>query len=141
MEDVFVKFISEKEDFDILMDLYNKEEINSTFAGYRADRLLSSDYSFLIYLDKLPIGFILCVREYARKNNLSIDMALLKDYRNKGYGRKALEIFRDVFLHQIPDDLIVEVDKFNISANAVKNVFDIEYLETYNNSNIYTIKR
>ena len=139
--EVFVKYIYEKEDFDILIDLYKQKEINSTFSGYRSDRLLASEYSFLIYLGDIPIGFILCVRERSRRNNLSIDMAILEKYRNLGYGKKSLEIFRDYYLLQIPDQLIVEVDKNNVPANGVKSVFDLEYVETIDSSNIYKVKR
>lgn len=139
--EIFVKYIDEKEDFDILKKLYMKKEINSTFSGYRADRISASEYSFLIYLDDVPIGFILCVREIKKNNSLSIDMAILKKYRNKGYGREALEAFRDYYLHQIPENMIVEVDKNNLPANGIKNVFDLEYLETEHNSNIFEIKR
>lgn len=138
---IFVKFIAEKEEFNTLVQLYKQENINRTFSGYRPDRLLASEYSFLIYLDEIPIGFILCVRERMRKNSLSIDMALLEEYRNNGYGKKALEFFRDVYLLQIPEHLIVEIDKENIPANNVKNVLDVEYLETIDNSNIYEVKR
>lgn len=140
-KEIFVKYITENQDFNILIHLYKQENINCIFSGYRPDRLLASEYSFLIYLDDVPIGFILCVRELQRKKHLSIDIALLEEYRNNGYGKKALEIFKQIYLLQIPEDLLVEVSKNNVPANNVKNIFNLQYIETINNSNVYEIKR
>lgn len=133
--------ISDSTEFNKLISLYNDPEINEAFGGYRPDRILNSEITFLIYLNSEPIGFILLIREKERKNSLGIDMALKKEYRSRGYGKKAMEIFKDNFLKLIQNDLHIQITKENIAANKLLNIFDNEYLESIDGSDIYKIQK
>ena len=100
-----------QDDFKKIAEMYKDESINKTFDGVRINRLAAAEFAFLIYLNQKPIGFILLVRETCNTNFLDIDIAIKKEYQSKGYGKKALEIFRDNFLNLIQDDIRVEVSK------------------------------
>ena len=141
MDNLDVVLVTESDQFDILSELYQQSEINGTFGGYRVDRIVGAEISFLINLNDKPIGFILLVREFKRKNDLSIDIAISKEYRKKGYGRKAMEIFKEKYVPRINDSLIAEVNKQNVAANKLINVLDVEQKETIGESNIYSVRR
>lgn len=129
------------DDVSEIVDMYKESEINKYFGGYRPDRILASEISFLIRLNEYTIGFILLVREETRKDSLGIDMALKKEYRNKGYATTALEILRDNYFKKIKDDLHVQVRKEDSVANKIINVLDCEYIESINDSDFYKILR
>lgn len=137
--EIRVIYAEKQDDFNKIMNLYINPDINSTFGGYRKDRLAASEISFLIYLNNEPIGFILLVGEHQRKDSLGIDIALKKEYRGKGYGKIALEIFKEKYLTKIEDKIHVEVNKDNIAANKILDILDKEYIETIDNSNFYKI--
>lgn len=141
MDNLDVVLVTESEQFDVLNELYMQSEINGTFGGYRVDRIVGSEISFLIKLGDKPIGFILLVREFKRKNDLSIDIAISKEYRKNGYGKKAMEIFKEKYVHRINESLIAEVNKQNVPANKIINVLDVEHVDTVDDSNIYSVKR
>ena len=140
-DDLKLTYINKKEEFEILSNLYLNEDINKYFGGYRIDRILASEFSFLIYLKSVPIGFILLVREKNNMNFLAVDMALLKEYRFKGYGSKALYLFKKLYLKQISSSLIIETNQNNTIIGKMLKNLDVEYLKSNGNSKVYLIKR
>lgn len=126
---------NDKEYMDLL-NIYNDEDIKDTFNGFRTDRLVASEYIFMIDLNKKNIGFILLVFE--NKNNLSIDMGILKEYRNKGYGKEAMKQLKDIINTSVDKNVYAEVKKDNINANKVITSGGFEFSNTKdNNTNIY----
>ena len=138
-EEIQVIYVNDSDGYKKICELYKDPEINGTFDGYRDDRIVASEISFLIYLNDLPIGYILLVREKERKESLAVDIAIKKEYRTKGYGKKAVEIFKDKFLKQIKDTLHFQVKKENVAAIKILDILDSEYIETKDDSDFYKI--
>lgn len=116
--------------------LYEDEDIRDTFNGFRADRIISSEYIFMIDLDDEPIGFILLVLE--NRNQLGLDMGIIKKYRNKGYGTEAMKLFKEAIKNKIDKELVAEVKKNNIGANKAIINGGFEFYKTKNeNVNVY----
>lgn len=135
-----VKLARNIEDLEEIICLYQKKEINETFGGFRGDRLAGAPYHFLITLNNTPIGFILLVKEIENNQYLALDIALLKKYRNKGYGQKALSIFKEKYANQIKDTIIAETKKNNLSINKIMDYFNFELIENHNPKiNVYKI--
>lgn len=128
------------DDYMNLLNLYNDDEIKDTFNGFRADRLIASEYIFMIDLNKKNIGFILLV--FKNKNELNIDMGILKEYRNKGYGKEVMKQLKIIINANVDKDIIAEVKKDNINANKtiVNGGFELSKTEN-DNVNIYKYVR
>ena len=137
--EIKVIYVTKADEYKQIMNLYQDQTIQNTFQGYRTDRLAASEITFLIYHNNTPIGFILLVRENQRRNSLGIDIAIKKEYRGNGYGKLAMEIFKEHYLPLIEEHIHVQVSKNNIPANKVISVLDKEYLETIDNSDYYQI--
>ena len=131
MRDILdVKYTKNASGIDAIIDLYEKKEINKTFGGFRPDRLMSSSYHFLITLNDKNIGFILLVKEKQNKQVLFLDIAILKKYRNKGYGKEALILFKEKYAYQIQDAIIAETQKENIGINKIMYNIGFEPIES-----------
>lgn len=60
---------------------------------------------FLLYFDKIPIG---TARVFKKDNNWHIGrMAILKEYRGKGYGRFIMQNIMDYLLAKKPNKIII----------------------------------
>jgi len=138
-EELHVIYVNDSDGYKKIVELYKDPEINATFDGYRRDRVAASEISFLICLNDLPIGYILLVREKDRKESLGVDIAIKKDYRAKGYGKKTMEIFKQKFLKQIKDTMHFQVKKENIAAIKILDILDNEYIETKDDTDFYKI--
>lgn len=138
-QNINLVYVNTPEQFETINELYKKPEINKTFDGYRTDRIICSQYSFLIYLDETPIGFILIVQEEKFKTELSIDIAILEKYRKNGYAKQAIIQFKSIFIPQIEEDLIAEVKQNNIPANKLIKSLRVQQQNTTNNTNVYKI--
>lgn len=126
----------QNEDYFNLLSLYEDEDIKDTFNGFRKDRIICSEYIFMINLNDIPIGFILLVLE--NKNQLGIDIGIIKKYRNKGYGKEAIRLLKKIVNNNLDKDLIAEVKKDNISANKTIANGGFKFYETKNNNiNVY----
>ena len=137
--EINVIYTTEPSEYEKIKTLYYDPKINKTFNGCRIDRLVASEISFLIYHRNEPIGFILLVREKIRPNSLGIDIALKEEYRGKGYGKLAMEIFKTKYLKLIEENLYAEINTNNIAAQKTIKVLDTEYTNTVNNSEFYNI--
>lgn len=100
-----------KEDFNEVSKLMEIFNIDKT-------RLVCSEISFIIRDNNKKIGFILLVKE--KPNNiLFLDMYILPEYQNKGYGKQALNELCQLITEI---NIIAETKKTNITAiNAMKN--------------------
>lgn len=142
MKDILdMKYARNIKDLDAIIDLYEKDETNETFGGFRPDRLMGSSYHFLITLNNKNIGFILLVKEKQNKQVLFLDIAISKKFRNKGYGKQALVLFKEKYINQIKDVIIAETKKENISINKIMDNMGFELIESSDKTiNKYKIK-
>lgn len=109
----------------ILRMIEQDEDLRDTFVGgsNTQKRIINSVYSALIKHNKTTVGFIMLVNN-ERTNKFEIDMGILKQYRNNGFGTKALNILKDIILHN-ELDVEVQTEKTNKSAiqTIIKNGF------------------
>lgn len=130
MEEILdVKYARDKESLGNIISLYENPEINETFGGFRLDRLAGAPYHFLITLNDKNIGFILLVKELENKNNLFLDIAILKKYRKQGYGKQALIKFKEKYAYQLTENIIAETKKDNLSINKIMNDLDFKLIQ------------
>ena len=100
-----------------ISELMYEIQKDGVFAG-KINRFALSYYAYLIAYNNNDIGFIYATEEHRYPNGLFIDMALLKEYRNKGIGKKVL----DMFVNKHNDTLMFsEVLSNNISSNKISN--------------------
>lgn len=129
-----------REENEILLMIESDSDLRKTFKGKENtwSRIKCSEYSALIRNKKTPIGFIMIVYN-GHTNKYEIDMGILKQYRNNGYGTKALDLLKDVILF---NELKVEVQtkKTNKAAiqSIVKNGFVLCREDKF--CNYYTLK-
>lgn len=100
-----------------VMTKIQDEAAENEFVG-KTDRLFSSDISCLIVEDKRDVGFLYLLSE--RKNGLYfLDMALLKEYRNKGIGFLALKELLDSYNYS--EFVLGEVKEDNTACLSILN--------------------
>lgn len=106
----------------IILDIIHQDSaLKETFGGKKntSSRILNSSYVGLIKKDNLTIGFIMLV--YNQKNTVhEIDMGIIREYRNKGYGTMALNQL-NIIIKQKNIDISIQIKKDNLSA--IKTVF------------------
>lgn len=95
-----------------IMNRIQDEDYESELVGSET-RLLSADISCLIKEDKKDVGYLYLVTEY-KKGLYFLNMALLKEYRNKGIGTETLKKLLDNY--QYKDFLLGEVNQDNIAC-------------------------
>lgn len=106
----------------ILNMINSDEELKNTFFGgdNTIQRVLDSIYSAVIKVNNETVGFIM-ITNNPRTNKDEIDMGILTDYRNMGYGSKALELLkRVIFLNKL--NVEVQIQKKN--KPAIKSVLN-----------------
>ena len=127
-------------EFEPYLDVYNKiQKIMKTDKDLRKifynkqDRLLYSAIYCLIKNDEIDIGFINMVKE--RIDNIYfLDQGIMEKYRNKGYGRKSIELFMKSV--DFDEYLIGETKKDNFLSNlSARKISELIY-ET-NDRNFY----
>lgn len=148
MEKIYVRnTMSYKEDLIVRKYMLEAEGIQQIFFD-KEDRYKVATCRCLIFKDEKTIGFINIVPEMI-KGVLFIDMGIIKKYRGKGYGKKALEDFFRKF--ECDEFIIAETKNNNVLANSSANNFgtlvyqkdDINYylmngkLEKFKNSEVY----
>ena len=122
-----------------VLKLYKDQKIRETFDGVRIDRLVASEYIFLLRSNEENIGFILLVRETSKVNYLTLDIGIIEKYRGKGYGKKTMEVFKNEYFNRINDEIHIQVRQDDIVANKLISILDLEYIESTNDSNFYKI--
>ena len=115
-------------DLSIILDMiYSDVKLEDTFGGNRntQSRIVNSIYSAIIYNDDESIGFIMFVNN-DKTSEIEIDMGLLSQYRNKGYGTQALCLLKQIIKNN-NIDVRIQVNNDNISAikTVEKNGFSI----------------
>lgn len=124
---VNLKKMEFNEEIKILDIIYQDEDLMNIYISYKniRSRLVNSCYTALIEKDRKIIGFIMIVNNPKTDVN-EIDMGILKEYRNQGYGTEALGILKDIII-QNGLDIEIEVNRQNISAitSLVYNGFSL----------------
>ena len=100
--------------YDILIKIF--EEADGYFSVPK--RLLLCSYLYAIEVDNTLAGFMTIIQDSKKYADgiLSIDLCLLKEYRNKGYGEEALKLMCEDIIKQEDYDgefIILENDKTN----------------------------
>ena len=122
--------------FDKINDMTKTDKKIKDIFYLKRDRLLSSVIFCLIKENKIDIGFINVVKEYV-DNIYFLDEGVLEKYRNKGYGKEALKLFKKEV--NIEKYLLGEALKSNVLSNGVaKDISSLIY-ET-NNKNYYLLQ-
>jgi len=108
-------------EINIILDIILSDEIlRKTFKGQNntRSRLLASSYVALIKSNDELIGFIMTVLN-AKNGIHEVDMGILENYRNKGYGTKALKLLKEIIINE---KVKVEVQIKKINSPAIKTV-------------------
>ena len=125
IDNLCVKQIVGNDERQILDLIYSDPVLVKTFLGDKntISRILTSIYTALIILDDEVIGFVLFV-DNERTGKVEIDMGILSDYRNKGYGTMVLKKLKSIIIQE-KLDVEIEIKEFNVGAinSVVKNGF------------------
>ena len=104
----------------ILNMIETDQDLKDTFGGggNTRSRLANSCYSAFIRNKTKPVGFIMVVYN-ERTSKYEIDMGVLKEHRNKGYGTRALDLLKDIILRE---SVRVEVQAKKTNEQAIKSI-------------------
>ena len=131
--------------------MINEPGIKEIFSE-KCTRLIASEFSLLIKLDDIPIGFINLVPENL-DNILFLDMGICEKYRGKGYGKKAIKVLLECLGKRFSEYIIGETKETNELANYMSNedaaliyqkngynyyIFPKEKKNEFMNSELYT---
>lgn len=124
-ENITLKKLAYDDQIKIIDIINNDKLLKDTFGGMKntITRIFNSSYVGLIQKDDSTIGFIMLV--YNKTNNYhELDIGIINNYRNQGYGTKALNILKNIITKE-NIDINIQIKKGNISARkiAVKNNF------------------
>ena len=99
----------------------NDELLKNTFGGTNntISRILNSSYIGLILKDDITIGFIMLVYNGIDKTH-ELDIGIITDYRNQGYGTKALSIMKEIITKENAK-ITIQTRNENISATKIIN--------------------
>lgn len=105
---------------EILNLINGDEELQNVFSGQKntMTRLLNASYVAFIQNKNQNIGFVMIVNN-ERTNTQEVDMGILEDFRNLGYGTKALELLKEVVEK---NRIMVEVQIQNTNMLAIRTV-------------------
>jgi len=138
--DVNLRELRYNELVSILNMIESDSDLKDTFGGgaNTRKRLANSGYSALIRNKIKPVGFIMVVYN-ERTSKYEIDMGVLKEHRNKGYGTRALDLLRDIILRE---NVKVEVQVKKTNVQAIKSVIKNGFVLCRQDKlcNYYTIK-
>ena len=113
----------------------NEKGIQEIFAG-RLDRLLSSEFSWLIVLDEEEVGFANLVREKSNYDFLFLDLGIKEKYRGKGIGTEVLRLLTEM---PINNYVLLETKINNISANKINQKVGC-LIDTIGEQNYYLLQ-
>lgn len=125
-------YIDENNELRPIESVYNKiysvmnelKKEGNIFAG-KIDRLNFTIYSCVIKYNNEPIGFIYATPEGRYDYALFIDMAILKEYRGKGFGKQALKQFSEIKTKKF---LIAETkDNGTLGEGIAVKIFEDKY--------------
>lgn len=120
--------VYKKEHWDLYNDLKKDSSIKKNVNSILAINMLS----YTIKNDKEYIGMLKIIQEI---NNFSIDMGILKQYRNFGYGTKALENALEIidFIDEEYNKIIIRTNFSNKAvieaSREIGFTYDIEEIE------------
>ena len=139
--DITLKRLNYKEQWNVVDIIYSDDKLLETFGGYRntKSRLINSNYVAFIQKKDKTIGFVMIVNN--PKNNANeIDIGIIQRYRNKGYGTQALSILKSLILQNNLLNIKIQIKKENIAA--IKSVLNNGFvlLNCDDECNYYTIQ-
>lgn len=115
MEKIILTNAASKDDFYEISKLMGKFNLDRS-------RLICSEISFLIKNNNENIGFILLVKEKL-ENTLFLDMFIIKENQNKGFGKEALKLLSQL---TIDKNIIAETKISNVkSISAMDNIGEL----------------
>jgi len=124
-ENVTLERLNGNDEAKILEIINSDANLKDTFSGERNTiyRILNSSYSALIKDNDETVGFIMMVNN-DKTSSQEIDMGVLSQHRNKGYGTKALGLLKEKIIEQ-QVKVNIQIEKMNIAAirTVVKNGF------------------
>ena len=117
----------------------NVEGIKDVFYG-KYDRIITSEYSYLIMKNELVIGFINLVREKGNKDFLFIDMGIKPEYRKQGIGTWAIERVKKVLLVEDEESFVIGQTKIN-NKGGNGSIKDLGcFIGQYDDTNLYLLQ-
>ena len=120
LDSIKLKDLNYGEEDIILNMIYSDEELQDTFSGGHntMSRILNADYSGLIKLGRINVGFIMLVFN-GRTGKHEIDMGILKKYRGNGYGTQALGLLKKRILKS---NISIDIQIKQANEAAIKSV-------------------
>ena len=104
----------------VLNMINSDEELQSVFSVQKntISRLLNASYVAFIQNNDQNVGFVMIVNN-ERTNTQEVDMGILSDFRDLGYGTKALELLKDIVEK---NKIMVEIQIKSTNMPAIKTV-------------------
>lgn len=120
-----------------IIDMMKNEDGISDIFKTRIDRVATAEYSFLILLNDIEVGFVLLVPEKLNYDFYFLDVGIKKEYRNMGIGTKVLNKLIEMNFSKY---IIVETQESNELANSSISKVGIKLSIEYH-TNIYLLQK
>ena len=107
MDNLVIRLIRDKKEFDQVIEIRKQVFVKEQNVPYdlEVDRLDPEAEHFIVFFNEKPIG---CARIFTKKGCKLERIAVLKTYRNKGYGKELTKYliqycknkgFKEIYLH------------------------------------------